>query len=257
MADLLVDQDTRLDVVKILENHRRECEKSGDYKSAEVARQRMETLREVYEAKQTAMLGHKQDSAIDMLKEEGDEKRKELERRWAEEEFPALDRQIEKMRADLAERQAVDAYRFQARKGNELYKPKKSASVISDKRRLDAMGAQGDYAAAKELKFSIEAREKKEEAKVHRDMIRSWRLREKRFNETQEQERDVLEAKILALRKKKEQQKEMESADMHAKQQAALSRVQLQHLNLLRKSTGIATKTKRKTMFAPVLPPLV
>jgi hypothetical protein len=253
--DLLVDQETRLDVAKILENHRRECEKSGDYKSAEVARQRLDTLREVYEAKQTAILGHKQDSAIDMLKEEGDQRRKEFERRWAEEEFPALDRQVEKMRADLAERQAVDAYRFQAKKETEQYKPMKTASVISDKRRLDAMGAQGDYAAAKTLKFSIDARVKAQEAKVHRDMIKSWRLREKRFFETQDQERDVLEAKITALRKKKEQQKERESADMHAKQQAALARVQLQHLNLLRKTTGGTTKSKTTT-FAPVLPPI-
>jgi hypothetical protein len=255
MADLLVDQDTRLDVVKILENHRRECEKTGDYKSAEVARQRLETLREVYEAKQTAILGHKQDSAIDLLREEGDQRRKEFERRWAEEEFPALDRHIEKMRHDLAERQAVDAYRFQARKVTEQYKPKKSASVISDKRRLDAMGAQGDYAKAKELKLSIEEREKMEEAKVHRDMIKSWRLREKRFNETQEQERDVLEAKIMALRKRREQQKEKESSDMQAKQQASVSRVQLQHLNLLRKTTGV-TKPKRMSAFQPVLPPI-
>merc|ERR1712100_93647 len=105
----------------------------------------------------------------------------------------------------MGERQAVDAYRFQARKTTEQYKPKNSASIISDKRRLDAMGAQGDYGAAKELKFSIDEREKAEAAKVHRDMIKSWRLREKRFFEQQDQEREVMEAKILALRKKKEQ----------------------------------------------------
>lgn len=253
MADLLVDQDTRLDVAKILENHRRECEKSGDYKSAEVARKRLEKLKGLYEAKQNVILGHKQDSAIDDLKEEGDRRRKEFERRWAEEEFPALNRHIEKLRADLAERQAVDLYRFQSRKTTEQYKPKKSPSIVNDKQRLNAMGAQGNYAAAKTLQQSIEAREKAEEEKVHRDMVKSWRLREKRFSQKQEQERVVLEAKIRSVFEAKEKQKDRESEDLHAKQQASLARVQAQHLNLLRKTTGGASKKKS---FTPVLPPI-
>ena len=42
----------------------------------------MEKLKGLYEAKQNVILGHKQDSAIDDLKEEGDRRRKEFERRW-------------------------------------------------------------------------------------------------------------------------------------------------------------------------------
>lgn len=252
MVDLLLPEDTRLDVVKILENHRRECEISGDYASAEVTRRRLEKLTAMHVEKHTQIMEHKQESAIDTLKAAYEVKCTEFERRWAEEEFPNVERQVEKMRAEIAERQAVELHRFQAQRSTEQYKPKKSGKILSERRRLDAMGAQGDYKAAKTLKAKIESQEQEELEKAHSAVLKSWRRREKRFLAQQQRDKDLLESKLKQLKLNKEQQKAKEAADMHGKHQAALARVQAAHASILRKKAP-----PKKAQFTSILPPLL
>lgn len=253
--DLIKDglpHETRMDVVKILENHRRECERSGDYQSAEVTRKRLQKLRLLHEEKQGAALASQQDQALDTLRAENEAKWRAFDLRW-EEELPKLEQQLEKMRLDLAERQAVELHRFQSLQASEQYKPKTSARLLSEKRRLEAMGAQGDYGPAKELKASIEKREEEELLRAHRSKLKGWQRREKRFREQQAREQFVLEEKVKLLRAKKARQKEKEAASMHRRENAQLSALRAAHTVLQRKAKSKPPGQE----LASILPPLV
>lgn len=243
-ADLL-PHETRMDVVKILENHRRECERSGDYRSAEVTRRRLLKLRQLHHSKEDAEIVASQENTLERLKREHEAKWAEFERRWAEEEFPRLERQLEQMRADLRERQAVELHRFESLQEVEKYKPHASTNLLSDKRRLEAMGAAGDYLAAKKLKAQIERREEEELLALHRSKLKGFYRREKRFHEQQASELESLENKLLFLRARKERQKMNEAAKMQLQERAMLAASQAQHAVKVRKKHASNTANDR------------
>lgn len=158
------------DVYRILNEHRKECEISGDYDAARLTRERLNCMRESQYHKHKSSMEQRHDNAIEYMREEQKNEFLDVTNKWKEGEMPSHEAGRLRMIEDLRERQQVELTQFKSQLSSQVVKPKYSPEILNLKRRMQVVGVQGQYDAAQTIQKKINKLVAEQEEK-HKVMI--------------------------------------------------------------------------------------
>jgi len=232
-----------IDVYRILNEHRLECEQSGDYVAARLTRQRLNRMRDSQaEKKRQGMETRHATERERLLSDQADEL-KAFHAKWEQKELPDLDATTSKLEADLRERQEVEFMQFQSQLSAQVFKPKNSSKVLNMQKCLHMLGVQGAYQNAKKMQNRI-AKLIDEETDKSKDRLKQKYERVcEIFKSQQKKDFDALKMKVdnTRLKKKKERDRETEFLEKkHRKELTTLDCVQ----GIQRAKANLGTKSR-------------
>jgi len=218
-----------LDLLRILENHRRECEKTGDFESAKITRERLGKLRlaQVKKQKNALMARHQADK--EALLQELDRGMQEFLDGWRNVKVSELDAFVEELLRGSKERAEIELRQFQTSLNAKPFKPKFSPEVLDLQRRMECLGQQEMYQEAKKLKKKIEQLQEVELLKTHATRLKMIEVKEASFKEKQAREMSALHDRIRNLRMEKARQQEREFRELKKQQQSTLAFLEQKH----------------------------
>lgn len=217
------------DLPKILETHVWECQQSGDYETAKLAREKLGQLRLRHVDWRRVELAKKHESERMELAEKQEQQFQEFFTHWQDEEVPELEESIRKLEEELRERQQVELYEFKTKLSAEMYKPKFSPKVLDLERRLALIGHAEMYNEASKLQKKIAAMKKIELEKAHSEQQHILEAREQRFLEKQANEASALQSKTGKLRSEKAQLQQREYHALSKRHQSQAALLEAQH----------------------------
>lgn len=213
-----------IDVYRILNDHRLECEQSGDYVAARVTRQRLNRMRDSQAEKKRQGMEFRHTTEREMLLSDQADELKAFHKLWEEKENPDLDATANKLEADLRERQEVEFMQFQSQLSAQVFKPKNSAKVLNLKRCLQMLGVQGAYQNAKKLQNRIAKLVEQETDKSKEGLKNKYERVCEIFKSQQKKEFCALTMKIQNVRhrKKAEQERQRELLEKRHRKDLAI-----------------------------------
>jgi len=200
------------DVYRILNDHRKECEQSGDYDAARLTRLRLNRMRGSQMQKKQDSMQNRHSTAREQLLHEQSEEMKNYLKLTEEKENPTIEATVQRLEEDLKERQEVEFIQFLSQLSAQVYKPKFSPEVLNLKRRMQMLGVQGNYNQAKKVQARINKLIAEEETKNKEKIKEKYERVCNIFRMKQKKEYDALMLKIESVRiqKKKRQEKQKE-----------------------------------------------
>lgn len=184
------------DFLKILEEHRKNCEKQGKYVEADIAKKRLEELRaheqnrrrEAMRSRQIAQrLGVEEAHMLEFQQFNAmwDKKMKEYEERAME------------LEEAMRQRHAMDLREFQKKKQSEpLKKPKFSKELLNLRTIQETLAKQGEYAEAQKVKNKADQLEAWELERMRQDRNQGYQNTEAKFIHKQQQEIGALRKRV-------------------------------------------------------------
>lgn len=240
------------DLQRILENHRRECERSGDFESARITRERLGKLRLAQVKKQKKDLLARHAADTEALQQELDRGMQEFLDIWRTEKVPELESCVSELLSEMRERQTIELRQFQTRLNAEPFKPKFSPAVLDMQRRMECLGEQEMYEDAKKLKAQIKKQQEMEQLRTHAGRLKAIEAREAAFRAKLEKEMGALMDKIRTLRMEKARQQEREFRELSKQHASTMAFLEAQHaIERSRLSQEVKAVLERNKAKAP------
>lgn len=215
--------------MRILENHRRECERTGDFESARITRERLGKLRLAQVKKQKKELTARHFAEREALQQELDGGMQEFLDGWRTEKIPELDSIVEELLRGMKERAEIELRQFQTGLKAKPFLPKFSPKVLDMQRRMECLGSQEMYQEAKKLKLKIQQQQEEELLKTHAQRLQGIEAREATFKKKQAKEMNALHERIRVLRMEKARQQEREFQELKKQHASTMAFLEQKH----------------------------
>eukprot|EP00771_Trimastix_marina_P000332 gnl/Trimastix_PCT/1351.p1 GENE.gnl/Trimastix_PCT/1351~~gnl/Trimastix_PCT/1351.p1 ORF type:complete len:395 (-),score=61.16 gnl/Trimastix_PCT/1351:194-1378(-) len=189
------------EIIEILEDHMRRCEKAGEYIQAEISRNKLHTLRKQEEQRQREVLRDRQRSERTELEEANGTMLEHFNLMW-EKEIQQFEEHAKQMEETMKERNRVEYASFQRTLLTETrHNPKFSRDLLNLRKIQETLAKQRDYAEAHKIKLKADSMEEWEICKIREQEAQRIENRLRQFKRQQQQE-------LVALRKRLQRERE-------------------------------------------------
>lgn len=187
-----------VDLFRLFNNHKRECEDAGDYETARVTQWRLINMRNVELERQQKGLHAKHEQEAEELSEIQFQEKAAFLRLWREEHLPSLFSKLEQLEVQLEEKQQIEtSLIISSRQGAA---PKFSSEVLNLEKRLKHVVQLGRYSQANEITQKINQLKKDQTGKFQTNMSSRSRQQERLVEEKQERERKNLSDRFRSIK---------------------------------------------------------
>merc|ERR1711990_826841 len=188
------------DFLRILEEHRAECEKNGKYVQAEIAKKRLDELREHEENRQREAMRSRQITERLGVEEAHMMEFQQFNAIWDKkmEEFGMNAKQLVD---NMKKKHASDLFRFKDKLQKTMpYRPKFSKELLNSRKIQETLAKMKQYAEAHKVKLKADHLEQIELEKLREQHAHKLAAQEMQFAQRQQAELQALEKRIETAR---------------------------------------------------------
>merc|ERR1711937_1132263 len=210
--ELAAEDQAVQDFLRILDEHRRHCEREGKYLEAETAARRLRELRQHEENRRREAMRSRQTAERLGIEEAHMLEFEQFNAIW-EQRMQEYERSAEEGLEKLKEKHLAEIMAFQEEWQNKLpRKPKLSKELLNMRKIQDTLAKQERYQEAQKIKFKADEREAWELARLQDQLSQTLAAKEQRIRQKQHQELTGLAKRIQRGREeyKKLRQVELE-----------------------------------------------
>merc|ERR1711939_966079 len=210
--ELAAEDQAVQDFLRILDEHRRHCEREGKYLEAETAARRLRELRQHEENRRREAMRSRQTAERLGIEEAHMLEFEQFNAIW-EQGMQEYERSAEEGLEKLKEKHLAEIMAFQEEWQNKLpRKPKLSKELLNMRKIQDTLAKQERYQEAQKIKFKADEREAWELARLQDQLSQTLAAKEQRIRQKQHQELTGLAKRIQRGREeyKKLRQVELE-----------------------------------------------
>ena len=210
--ELAAEDQAVQDFLRILDEHRRHCEREGKYLEAETAARRLRELRQHEENRRREAMRSRQTAERLGIEEAHMLEFEQFNAIW-EQRMQEYERSAEEGLEKLKEKHLAEIMAFQEEWQNKLpRKPKLSKELLNMRKIQDTLAKQERYQEAQKIKFKADEREAWELARLQDQLSQTLAAKEQRIRQQQHQELTGLAKRIQRGREeyKKLRQVELE-----------------------------------------------
>lgn len=210
--ELAAEDQAVQDFLRILDEHRRHCEREGKYLEAETAARRLRELRQHEENRRREAMRSRQTAERLGIEEAHMLEFEQFNAIW-EQRMQEYERSAEEGLEKLKEKHLAEIMAFQEEWQNKLpRKPKLSKELLNMRKIQDTLARQERYQEAQKIKFKADEREAWELARLQDQLSQTLAAKEQRIRQKQHQELTGLAKRIQRGREeyKKLRQVELE-----------------------------------------------
>jgi len=210
--ELAAEDQAVQDFLRILDEHRRHCEREGKYLEAETAARRLRELRQHEENRRREAMRSRQTAERLGIEEAHMLEFEQFNAIW-EQRMQEYEKSAEEGLEKLKEKHLAEIMAFQEEWQNKLpRKPKLSKELLNMRKIQDTLAKQERYQEAQKIKFKADEREAWELARLQDQLSQTLAAKEQRIRQKQHQELTGLAKRIQRGREeyKKLRQVELE-----------------------------------------------
>ena len=184
------------DFVRVLEDYKKGCERQGKYIEADIAKKRLEELRQHEEGRRQEALRSRQVAQRLGIEEAHMLEFQQFNTMW-DRKMKEYDERAAELLEAMRQRHELDAHEFQEKKLAEPPKKTKHSSELLDQRRIEGVLARsGDYAEAQKVKVRADAMEVAEHDRAKLEREQHMMTVHAKFTHRQEQELNALRQRV-------------------------------------------------------------
>eukprot|EP00744_Colponema_vietnamica_P006607 GILI01009576.1.p1 GENE.GILI01009576.1~~GILI01009576.1.p1 ORF type:complete len:288 (+),score=69.23 GILI01009576.1:111-974(+) len=209
LEEILPPQDVAIqDFLVLLEEHKRNCERTGLFAEAELAKIRMQQLREHEEQRQKDELRQRQELERSELERAHEQECQFFDHLWDSKIMPEFEMQAAQAMAELRGRHEKELEQFYGNLDVEFpVRVKYSKAALELKSKMNALASQGAYAEAERIKKQIERQQHGEVSKFDENRRQKIAIKESKILEQQRKQIEALQVRINAARDSKKKQR--------------------------------------------------
>mmetsp|Transcript_17140 Transcript_17140/g.43595 ORF Transcript_17140/g.43595 Transcript_17140/m.43595 type:complete len:245 (-) Transcript_17140:26-760(-) len=226
------------DLGRILGEHQRLCEAKGDYGEAELARRRLDRMKQQARAKELEALALQQQSEAHNLQRGMHQQVHDSVSDDSKFGRDGLDNMIRQLKTQLAERQSMELQQFASRVVAEKYSVKWPPQVLDMMWRADCLGKQGRYKEAREMQRKVEEAKAAEENRRRQAEAAQMSRRKRNFEERQRSEAAALDMRIQGLLAECSREQQRNQAVLQKRWQNASQNLHFAHAVSVRNVAG-------------------
>merc|ERR1711990_1221831 len=188
------------DFLRILEDHRIECENEGKYVQAEIAKKRLDELRDHEENRQREAMKSRQITELLGVEEAHMMEFQQFNAIWDKkmEEFGMNAKQLVD---NMRKKHASELFRFKDKLQKSMpYRPKFSKELLNSRKIQETLAKMKQYAEAHKVKLKADRLEEVELEKLRADHARKLAAQEMQFVQRQQAELGALEKRVETAR---------------------------------------------------------
>lgn len=194
--ELAAEDQAVQDFLRILDEHRRHCEREGKYLEAETAARRLKELRQHEENRRREAMRSRQTAERLGIEEAHMLEFEQFNAIW-EQRMQEYEKSAEEGLEKLKEKHLAEIMAFQEEWQNKLpRKPKLSKELLNMRKIQDTLARQERYQEAQKIKFKADEREAWELARLQDQLSQTLAAKEQRIRQKQHQELTGLAKRI-------------------------------------------------------------
>merc|ERR1712072_965828 len=198
------------DFLRILEEHRIECEKNGKYVEAEIAKKRLDELREHEENRQREQMRSRQITERLGVEEAHMMEFQQSNAIW-DKKMEEFEMNAKQLSDNMRKKHANELFRFKDKLQKSMpYRPKFSKELLNSRKIQETLAKMKQYAEAHKVKLKADHLEQVELEKLRADHAHKLAAQEMQFAQRQEAELQALEKRIETARQEHKIQRQQD-----------------------------------------------
>merc|ERR1712167_318572 len=188
------------DFLRILEEHRVECEKNGKYVEAEIAKKRLDELREHEENRQREAMKSRQITERLGVEEAHMMEFQQFNAIW-DKKMQEFEMNAKQLSDNMKKKHANELFRFKDKLQKSMpYRPKFSKELLNSRKIQETLAKMKQYSEAHKVKLKADRLEEVELEKLRADHARKLAAQEMQFVQRQQAELGALEKRVETAR---------------------------------------------------------
>merc|ERR1712216_887017 len=198
------------DFLRILEEHRIECENEGKYVQAEIAKKRLDELRDHEENRQREAMRSRQITERLGVEEAHMMEFQQFNAIW-DKKMDEFEMNAKQLVDNMRKKHANELFRFKDKLQKNLpYRPKFSKELLNSRKIQETLAKMKNYAEAHKVKLKADHLEQAELEKLRSQHAHKLAAQEMQFAQRQEAELQALEKRIETARQEHEIQRQQD-----------------------------------------------
>merc|ERR1712070_1268233 len=198
------------DFLRILEEHRVECEKNGKYVEAEIAKKRLDELREHEENRQREAMRSRQITEKLGVEEAHMMEFQQFNAIW-DKKMEEFEMNAKQLVDNMKKKHASDLFRFKDKLQKTMpYRPKFSKELLNTRKIQETLAKMKQYAEAHKVKLKADHLEQVELDKLRQQHAHKLAAQEMQFSQRQQSELNALEKRIETARQEHKIQRQQD-----------------------------------------------
>jgi len=198
------------DFLRILEEHRIECEKNGKYVEAEIAKKRLDELRDHEENRQREAMRSRQITERLGVEEAHMMEFQQFNAIW-DKKMDEFEMNAKQLVDNMRKKHANELFRFKDKLQKNLpYRPKFSKELLNSRKIQETLAKMKNYAEAHKVKLKADHLEQAELEKLRSQHAHKLAAQEMQFAQRQEAELQALEKRIETARQEHKIQRQQD-----------------------------------------------
>merc|ERR1711934_469095 len=198
------------DFLRILEEHRIECEKNGKYVEAEIAKKRLDELRDHEENRQREAMRSRQITERLGVEEAHMMEFQQFNAIW-DKKMDEFEMNAKQLVDNMRKKHANELFRFKDKLQKNLpYRPKFSKELLNSRKIQETLAKMKNYAEAHKVKLKADHLEQAELEKLRSQHAHKLAAQEMQFAQRQTSELNALEKRIETARQEHKIQRQQD-----------------------------------------------
>merc|ERR1711990_982332 len=198
------------DFLRILEDHRIECENEGKYVQAEIAKKRLDELRDHEENRQREAMRSRQITELLGVEEAHMMEFQQFNAIW-DKKMDEFEMNAKQLVDNMRKKHANELFRFKDKLQKNLpYRPKFSKELLNSRKIQETLAKMKNYAEAHKVKLKADHLEQAELEKLRSQHAHKLAAQEMQFAQRQEAELQALEKRIETARQEHKIQRQQD-----------------------------------------------
>merc|ERR1719183_1433275 len=198
------------DFLAILEQHRIECEANGKYVEAEIAKKRLDELRDHEENRQREAMRSRQITELLGVEEAHMMEFQQFNAIW-DKKMEEFETNAKELIDNMRKKHANELFRFKDKlQKNMPYRPKFSKELLNSRKIQETLAKMKQYAEAHKIKLKADHLEKVELEKLRSEHAHKLAAQEMQFAQRQQSELQALEKRVDTARQEHKIQRQQD-----------------------------------------------